>query len=416
MTRPTDKGGNAPDFDVLIVGGGIVGLSLSILLAQKGYKVCVVESRTQRSKQRRAIVLQPNGLRVIAKMRLLGELKEKYSPLTRIVTYDLKHRELITLDYGALSCEENYLLPIIPGETEELLETEAARHGVVVKKGFEFRQLLKEDGIIRGIAGVALTRVEERLFARVIVGADGTNSQVRVQSGIPFHERQYHDGYFLMLTGGTELPEETGTMYLDRNVYMGANPIDRRRTYVFQHCSERAYDVRSKGLSAFKESLTRIAPQLVDNSPLESWNDIMYLLPKAVECEHWVETGLALLGDASHAMNPSAGQGLNLGLEDALSLSETLDTAFAHNDLTRGQLRKYEANRKPVADAWIREAETLSKLLATDSRLVLWMRKRILERLAKKPELLLEVVEMSAGLREPPPSVGFRLKVLGILL
>ena len=82
--------------------------------------------------------------------------------------------------------------------------------------------------------------------------------------------------------------------------------------------------------------------------------------------------GIALIGDAAHAVHPLAGQGANLGLQDAARLADVINTALGNGEHPgdRPVLRRYERARKGENATMLHFMTGLNKLFATDSALV----------------------------------------------
>ena len=88
----------------------------------------------------------------------------------------------------------------------------------------------------------------------------------------------------------------------------------------------------------------------------------------AQHADEYVRTGVALIGDAAHAIHPLAGQGANLGLQDAVELARVIDEAIRQG-LHPGDkpvLRRYERARKGANLTMLHLMTGLNRLFATD--------------------------------------------------
>jgi 2-octaprenylphenol hydroxylase len=92
----------------------------------------------------------------------------------------------------------------------------------------------------------------------------------------------------------------------------------------------------------------------------------------ARHAEQYVMPGVALIGDAAHAVHPLAGQGANLGLQDAAMLAGVIDQALGNAEYPgdRPVLRRYERARKGQNAAMLHFMTGLNRLFATDSAVV----------------------------------------------
>ena len=92
----------------------------------------------------------------------------------------------------------------------------------------------------------------------------------------------------------------------------------------------------------------------------------------ARHAKQYVMPGLALIGDAAHAIHPLAGQGANLGLQDAARLADVVDAALEQGEHPgdRPVLRRYERARRGENATMLHAMTGLNRLFATDSALV----------------------------------------------
>ncbi|MGB5577801.1 MAG: FAD-dependent monooxygenase, partial [Woeseiaceae bacterium] len=111
--------------------------------------------------------------------------------------------------------------------------------------------------------------------------------------------------------------------------------------------------------------------------------------------------GIALIGDAAHAIHPLAGQGANLGLQDAAELAAVLDAALQQG-LHPGDkpvLRRYERARKGANASMLHFMTGLNRLFATDSRLIAELRSAGMRIFNRSGPLRERAVKVALGVR-----------------
>jgi 2-polyprenyl-6-methoxyphenol hydroxylase-like FAD-dependent oxidoreductase len=221
------------------------------------------------------------------------------------------------------------------------------REGLTIRWSTAVVDLLRDGGRVTGVRVRTADGAEEDVFADLVVGADGTASPVRTMAGFPA-ETRVSDSAFVGFRSPAHAPEPFSITFLSDGRQMtvmdwaggsaGGWQIDRVPG------GER--EALAPGLDAFREAFVRLLPAA--RGPLDalaSVDELHYREVTEVRCDTWWMPGVALVGEALHAMNPEAGIGSGLGMGDAHALA----VAIARNpDDANAACRDYETWRRPA--------------------------------------------------------------------
>lgn len=175
------------DYDAIIVGGRCAGAPTARLLAQKGYRVLVVDRASFPSDTLSTLVIHATGVAALRRWGLLDAVTATGCPPINTYAFDFGP----VVISGTPHPHEGSSTAYAPRRTvlDTILLDGASRAGAEVREGFTVEDLVMEDGQVVGLRGHAQhgRPVEER--ARVVVGADGWSSRV----ARAVHPEQYHD-------------------------------------------------------------------------------------------------------------------------------------------------------------------------------------------------------------------------------
>lgn len=348
--------------DVLIVGGGPAGLFLGGLLAQQGVDAVVLEQRTELSAHSRAIGLHPPALAALKLLDLSESALARGVQVTSGVCRSRGH-ELGRVTFEQAWPENPFVLTLPQHDTEDLLRhrLEELAPGSV-QRGEEVLEIHDDGAIVQATTRRSSTAHDSRAGggtltiwrARMLVGADGAHSRVRVRAGIATDAKPYPDAYLMGDFADTTGDSSTAAVYLEPDGVVESFPLPQGVRRWVAHTGQVAQP-RPDALAAIVAQRTG---EVVDPS---SSTMISAFTVRRQLASRMVTRRQVLIGDAAHEISPIGGQGMTLGWLDALALAPLLSDTLALSNgkplQTLACFRDFERVRLHAARRAARQAE-----------------------------------------------------------
>ena len=343
--------------DVIVAGGGPTGLMLAAELRLWGLQAVVLERDAEPTKVVRSLGLHARSIEIMDQRGILDQflaLGQQY-PLGGFFAGIRKPAPT------GLDTAHAYVLGIPQPVTDRLLAEHAAELGADIRRGCELTGLTQdEDGVTAELADGT------RLRSRYLAGCDGGRSTVRKLLGIGFPGEPSRADTLIGEVELTAAPEELAAVMAEvrkTQFRFGAMPIGDGLHRVIVPAAEVAED-RTAGPSVeeLREQLRAVAgTDFGVHSPrwLSRFGDATRL------ADRYRDGRVLLAGDAAHIHPPTGGQGLNLGLQDAVNLGWKLAAAVS-GWAPAGLLDSYQAERRPVAADVLDNTRAQMELLSTE--------------------------------------------------
>ncbi len=350
-------------FDVLIVGAGVTGLTVAALLAQCRHSDRLRLTVVDAARRPTHSIKDDVALRVSAIATGSAELLDSIGAWSHISDTRASAYECMRVwdEFGT-------------ADSSATLRFDAAEFGVP-QLGFIVENGLIQHAILKILDNLDVTLMfntkVDALDADLVIGADGARSFVRESVGIETRDFPYGQTAFVTHLRPENSHCNTAWQRFLRDGPIGMLPLqDGRISVVWSTHAALA----ERAMSASDEDLGEILSDVTDYV----LGDLEVSGPRgafplcARHARQYVMPGIALIGDAAHAVHPLAGQGANLGLQDAATLAGVIDHALGNGEHPgdRPVLRRYERARKGENATMLHFMTGLNKLFTTDSALV----------------------------------------------
>jgi 2-polyprenyl-6-methoxyphenol hydroxylase-like FAD-dependent oxidoreductase len=340
------------DHEVLIAGGGPAGLMLAGELALARVDVAIVERRESQD----LAGLRAGGLH----MRTL-EMLDQRGIAERFVSQGQVHRAAlfakITFDITDTPTRHNYFLALWQFRIERILADWVAELAVPIYRGREATGFTQDEtGVDVELSG------GRSLRAKYLVGCDGGRSVIRKKAGIDFPGWDPSTSYLIAEVDTAEEPE-WGVRRGEKGINAFAKLDDEKRARVVL-CEPHVVQNGEPTFSDLREALLAVYGT---DYGLRSADNISRFTDMARQAASYRNSRVLLAGDAAHVHSPVGGQGLNLGVQDAMNLGWKL-AQVVHGISPESLLDTYQAERHPVAARVLRNTMAITALERGDDR------------------------------------------------
>lgn len=336
-----------PEFDIAIVGGGVVGTTFACALKDSGFRVALIEAEltSQAVSRAQAYSISLLSSRIFEGLGIWQEIRSQVETYKRVQLTDANSPNAVkfapndigteTLGYVA---EHRVLISALHQLLKSCSNVELFCPAKVVKTEFQANGATLD---------VMLNGEIQQIRSHLVIAADGSRSPLRQQAGIKTFGWQYGQAC-VVATLKLESPHDnTAYEWFWSTGPSGILPLtDDRYRIVWTTNRAEAEKLVALDDRQFIETFQQRygskfgTPQIEGNRylfPIQLMHSRRYVLPQ-----------LALIGDAAHSCHPLGGQGINMGIRDAAALAQVLQTAQKRGEdiASLKVLRRYERWRQ----------------------------------------------------------------------
>jgi 2-polyprenylphenol 6-hydroxylase len=406
------------DFDVVVIGGGVIGATMAALLgarrlAAAGRVALITDAAAAPATGAPAAAADDWDLRVFALsrasqrlLRLCGTWQRlplsRLNPYERMCVWDASGSPggSGSLTFDCAEIGEPNLGFIVEGRAlaSASLQSIGAAGAVLIEGAVQTLRVDEKEARIRLEDG-------RDLAAKLLIAADGVASKSRELLGIETAGHAYHQDALVAHVRTTQSHRNTAWQRFLPTGPLAFLPLpDGRSSIVWSVAGEEARYLRSLDAGAFAAALETASAGALGGIELTTPVASFPLqLKVAVD---YVRTRAVLLGDAGHAVHPLAGQGMNLGLLDCASLADALAPARGNAELLAEPrlLRNYERWRKSENLLAATALDALERLFSSSNPLIERLRGAGLGAVGRMPVLKRALALRALGLSGDVPA------------
>ncbi|MES3039861.1 MAG: UbiH/UbiF/VisC/COQ6 family ubiquinone biosynthesis hydroxylase [Pseudomonadota bacterium] len=372
------------EFDVIVVGAGMVGSLFALLLVQdaaaQGLRVAIIDGErstlpaTDAAFDLRVSALTRASEALIARAGCGDALiSQRHCRFTDMQVWDADGTGDVHFSAGDAGAShlgtliENRILQAVLAD--RLFAAASASSATAQPAALTVLCPARVQSLSRELSGWQVTLADGQcLHAPLLIGADGAQSRVRAAAGIAVQSRDY-DQHGLVCTVSTERPHQNTAWQR----FLGTGPLAFLPLADPQQCSivwtQPSADLPELLALSDTDFATRLGIAFE-----HKLGAITAVGPRAAfplharHAERYTQDGLALIGDAAHSIHPLAGQGLNLGLLDAGALADEMLAAL-RSGLPAGHARalsRYSRQRRGDNALMLHGMTGFERLFASD--------------------------------------------------
>ncbi len=356
----------AIEADIVVVGGGLVGLAAAITLAKQGKKVVLVDAKNPAIKLKKAwdervYALTTNTVTWLQVLGVWAEVDDsRVNAINGMQLWDTQGEKLELHDSDANLTNLGVII-----ENQNLMH---ALNQQISALGVTVITVVKCASIESALHEVNLSLEDgTKISAKLIVAADGVDSWVRGQANIAVKQKEFHQTAIVANFLVEKSHQNIARQWFAPHETLALLPLPKQHvSMVWALSTELAAELLTLSNVALTDKVRARAQNVLGNLSMVG-KALSFALQQKTASQLIAER-VVLVGDAAHQIHPMAGQGMNLGLRDVRQLQQMLTNTHAMQDIGEMTfLRKYERARQADIATMNLLTSGLDTLFASDS-------------------------------------------------
>lgn len=333
-------------YDIIIVGGGMVGSALACRLAQTSLKIAMIERQAptpfdvEQAMDLRVSAISASSQQLLRDMNVWDEIEAMRScPYRYLETWENEGSHLL---FDSHDMHRDCLGHIVENRIIQLALWERIKDfdNITVLSGQTINHINAQT------SGYDIQLGEQQLHCKLLIGADGANSMVRTAANIGVTAWDYQQ-HAMLISTTTAAPQQdiTWQKFFPSGPRAFLPLANNNASLVWYDSPARIKALSSMPLSQLTQEVIEHFPNRLGEFNINSAGSFPLTRRHA---QQYVKPHVCLVGDAAHTINPLAGQGVNLGFKDVDCLSQVITDAVNHGDAwwQESVLKKYEKTRR----------------------------------------------------------------------
>jgi 2-polyprenyl-6-methoxyphenol hydroxylase-like FAD-dependent oxidoreductase len=345
--------------DVLIAGAGPVGLALAAELKRLGVNAMVIDRQTAGANTSRACVIHA---RTLEALEPLGVTPELIAQGVKVPTFGARDRDraLITISFANNPSAYRYALMCPQDRTEGILLNRLERLGGGVARENEFIRFVDSDDHVD--VDLATRHGPKTVRTRWLIGCDGMHSKVREQSGIAFQGAAYAPDFVLAdVRMDWPLGPQEVTLFFSREGFVVVAALPDQQYRIVATVDDAP---ETPNADFMQDILNRRGPARHRAGIREVvWSSRFHIHHRVAETAR--KGRILLCGDAAHVHSPAGGHGMNIGVQDSMSLAGVLVKTLQDGETAR--LDAWAAERHRVASSIVALTDRMTRMATIKS-------------------------------------------------